>query len=64
METKNKAEQIHEAFLKCKEVFTPSMAVADAVFDINDDEERQFYNMVYQFFLQKRQKELIEKGVF
>lgn len=55
---------IHRTYLNCKEVFKPSLELADQVIEIEDEEERDFYEILFNFFLQQKQKEIIDKGVY
>lgn len=57
-------KDIHGAYLNCKEVFEPSLELADLVTEIEDEEERDFYEILFDFFLQQKQKEVIEKEVY
>lgn len=59
-----KTDEIHEVYLQCKEIFEPSLELQDEFFNIQDNEERMFYEVLANFFMQRRQKELVEKGVF
>ena len=59
MKISEETERIHELYLECKEVFEPSARLADEVFCIEDEEERQFYNLLHTFFLQKKQGRLV-----
>lgn len=59
-----KKQEIHEAYLNCRKVFEPSFELADVVTEIFDEEEREFYELLYNFFLQKKQKEVVENEVY
>lgn len=57
-------EEIHKEFLKCKQMFEPSHELLNMIHDIKDREEREFIRTIYTFFLQQKQQEVIEKGIF
>lgn len=57
-------KDIHAAYLNCKEVFKPSFELGRQLTEIEDKDERDFYELLYNFFLQQRQREVIEKGVY
>lgn len=63
MSEKSKKD-IHEAYLNCKEVFKPSFNFAEQIMEIEDENERAFYELLYNYFLQQNQKEVIAKGVY
>ena len=60
----NKTEKIHEVYVQCKEVFEPSLELQDEFFNIQDEEERMFYELLANFFMQQRQKQLVRDGVY
>lgn len=64
MEGSKKLEEVHRAYRMCREVFEPSFELMSICSEITDPEEYDFYKMVHEHFLQKGQKELIEKGVY
>lgn len=53
-------KEIHAAYLNCKEVFEPSFELGRQLTEIEDKDERAFYELLYNFFLQQRQREVIE----
>ena len=55
-----KTKQIHEAYLLCKEVFVPSMALMDEASNIHDEEELLFFRAVSEFFIGRKQEEIIK----
>ena len=59
-----KTKEIHEAYENCKKVFEPSFALSEEVNNISDIEEKNFYILLHDFFLQQKQKESINKGVY
>ena len=59
-----KTEQIHKIYEECQKVFEPSMELLDEISNIEDGEEKEFYMTLKTFFMQQKQKELIEKGIF
>lgn len=64
MEEIKKIDEVHRAYEICKEVFSPKAGIIEAGSEIEDREEYEFYKMVHEFFFQKRQKELIAKGIY
>lgn len=52
-------QKIHEAYIQCKETFAPEMVFLNNEIDIKDEEEGLFYRTVKDFFLQQRQKKII-----
>ncbi len=59
MKISEKTERIHELYLECGEIFEPSEELAEEVFRIEDQEERQFYHLLHSFFLRKKQEKLV-----
>lgn len=57
-------KEVHAAYLNCKEVFEPSCELADLLMEIKDEDERDFYELLFNFFLQQRQREVIENEVY
>ena len=64
MEEMKKIDEVHKAYEICKEVFSPTVGIIAAGSEIEDKEEYEFYKMAHEFFFQKRQKELIAKGIY
>lgn len=64
MSDDKKTEEIHEVYLQCKKIFEPSLELQDEIFNIQGNEEKMFYELLTNFFMQRRQKELVEKGIF
>lgn len=64
MEEMKKIDEVHKAYEICKEVFSPTVGIIEAGSEIEDKEEYEFYKMAHEFFFQKRQKELIAKGIY
>ncbi len=55
-------EKVHEAYLLCKDAFTPyNSSVTDILgkLEMHDKEEDAFLFMVNNFFLQKKQREVM-----
>lgn len=59
-----KLKEIREAYERCKEVFAPGFEIINIGTEIKDKEEYEFYRLVYEHFMHKRQRELIKKGVY
>ncbi len=55
-------QRIHEAYLQCRETFAPEMVFLNDKINIRDEEEKLFYRMLKDFFIQQRQKEIIDKS--
>lgn len=61
MKLEDARQKIHKAYLMCKETFDPrEMPVHDEI-EIEDEEELNFYHIVSDFFLQQKQKEVINE---
>lgn len=56
----NKTEQIHKLYEECKKVFEPSVEWSNEIRNIEDEDEKDFYVKVSNFFLQQRQREVIK----
>ncbi|MCD8118325.1 MAG: hypothetical protein LUE29_02320 [Lachnospiraceae bacterium] len=54
-------KQIHEAYTYCKEVFEPRRLLIEESFNLEDEEEVEFFGVVSSFFLQKKQESLINQ---
>lgn len=59
-----KAEDVHKIYVECKKVFEPSTDLFDEIEKIEDDEEKEFYLALCDFFLQQAQKETIAEEVY
>lgn len=55
-------QEIHRLYKECEKVFEPSLSIERAIGDIEDEDEKEFFVMVSEFFLQKKQKALLENG--
>lgn len=56
----NKTTEIHKAYQMCRETFAPSVELLDESTNITNNEELRFYRMVSDFFMQQKQKEIIQ----
>ena len=63
-EEMKKIDEGHRAYEICKEVFSPTVGIIEVGSEIEDKEEYEFYKMAHECFFQKRQKELIAKGIY
>lgn len=54
------AKNMHEAYLICKTVFDPGVAQINDRVSFENEEEDFFYKTVSDFFIQRKQKEIIE----
>ena len=59
-----KTRAIHEEYLRCKALFAPSELMVEQDLLVPEGEEREFYELVFEFFLQQKQKEVIKEGVY
>jgi len=57
----DKYKKANSLFRECKEFFGD---IFDDWSNVADEEEREFYRLVSNYFLQQRQKEVIEKRLF
>ena len=57
--TDEAAKNIHEAYLKCKTVFAPKHLLVNNRVDFESEEEEFFYKIMGDFFLQRKQMEII-----
>ena len=58
----DKQKKANSLFRECKGLFGDIFD--DWTDDVVDEEEREFYRLVSNYFLQQRQKEVIEKKLF
>ncbi len=63
-EVSKKLKEVHKAYELCKKVFEPGLVIVNVSKEIKDKEEFEFYRLLHEHFMQKRQRELIEKGVY
>lgn len=66
MSNEEKVKNLQKAYELCEKVFctgTGIMEVGDD-FALQDNEKFEFFSIVFAYFARKKQKELIEKGVF
>ena len=54
-----KTEQIHKLYVQCKETFVPTLSLLNESSNIYDEEELEFFRVVSDFFLQQKQKKII-----
>lgn len=59
-----KTKQIHKIYEECKKVFEPSAELLDEILNIKDEQEKMFYVALRDFFMQQKQKEIVDKGIF
>ena len=52
---------MHEAYLQCKTVFDPRYLMVNNRVDFKSEEEEFFYKIVGDFFLQRKQMEIIKQ---
>ena len=58
--TDEATKNMHEAYLKCKNVFDPKYLMVNNRVDFESEEEEFFYKIVGDFFLQRKQMETIK----
>jgi hypothetical protein len=57
--------EFHNLYVNAKKlVDNDILDISNKLNDLNDPEEKDFYFAVMAHFLQKRQKEVIDKGLF
>ncbi|MCD7715845.1 MAG: hypothetical protein LUI39_05275 [Lachnospiraceae bacterium] len=61
MQTNTAEKRIHDAYLQCKNTFDPGDALINDAVTIKNEEENLFYRLVSDFFIQQKQKEIINK---
>ncbi len=62
MDDEEKRKTAHSIYRECKSMFGD---ILDDWSDyVADEEERGFYHIVSTYFLQQRQKEVVQKGAF
>lgn len=59
--TTEAAKNMHEAYLKCKTVFDPRLETINDMVDFESEEETFFYKIVSDFFIQRKQMEIIKQ---
>lgn len=59
--TTEAAKNMHEAYLKCKTVFDPKLETINDMVDFESEEEAFFYKAVSDFFIQRKQMEIIKQ---
>jgi hypothetical protein len=58
-------KEFHALYEKAKELVDKNILdVGDKITNISGKEEKDFYVALHDFFLQKRQREVIAKGLF
>lgn len=60
----DRIKQIHKMYEESKKLVEASMGKIDELSEIENISEREFYIVMHDFFMQQKQKELIEKGIF
>lgn len=55
------AENIHKAYLQCKTTFNPEFTLINNTVNFESEEEKFFYKMVSDFFIGRRQMEVIKQ---
>lgn len=58
------AQEIHKVYEQCKKVFEPSLDLSDEYSKLEDNDEKEFFVKMQDFFIQQKQRESIEKGSF
>lgn len=59
-----KTKEIHKMYEECQKVFEPSAELLDEISNIENETEKLFYITLCDFFMQQKQKELIENGIY
>lgn len=63
-EREEAARRIHEAYLQCKATFNPNLESINVMVSFDDEEEAFFYKTVSDFFIQRRQLEIIKRNSY
>ncbi len=58
--TAEAAQNMHDAYLKCKDAFDPSHTPVNDTIFFDSEEEEFFYKTVSDFFIQRKQREVIK----
>ncbi len=53
------SQSIHEVYMDAQKVFEPSRDLLKQTKNIKDEEELRFYRVMTDFFIQQKQKEVI-----
>ncbi len=56
-----KSKEIHEVYERCKEVFKPTLELRHEYLNLEEEEEKEFFLLVADFFLQKGQLKIIKE---
>lgn len=73
MSNKKKVKELQQAYELCKKIFCTGTGIMEVGVDFAledqekhklDQEKYEFFCIVYEYFAKKKQKELIEKGVY
>ncbi len=54
-------EKIHAAYKECKDTFVPTRELLNIGYELKDPEEAKFFGVITSFFIQQKQKELLER---
>lgn len=60
---KNTAKQIHKLYEDCRKM-VENTELNDGISSAKNEEEKEFYILLCDFFLQQDQKKVIKNGVF
>lgn len=66
MKNKKKVKELQSAYELCEKVFCTGsgiMQVGDD-FALDDHEKQEFFRVLFAYFAKRKQKELIEKGIY
>ena len=53
-------KKIHKIYVDCNNTFSADLQFSFSPFNIKDKEERIFYNYIANYYLQKRQEEVMK----
>lgn len=59
--TDEAAKNMHEVYLRCKSVFDPNHLMVNNRVDFENEEEEFFCKIVGDFFLQRKQTEIVRQ---
>lgn len=63
-EREEAARRIHEAYLQCKATFNPNLDAINDMVSFDDEEEEFFYKTVSDFFIKRKQWEIINQDSY
>lgn len=62
--SKEITKEIHKIYEECQKIIESSIGTIDEFSYFENEQEKAFYVVVRDFFMQQKQKEVIEKGIY